>query len=218
MKALLVAVSLTMLTALCGCGVDVLVSTSISGELESESAQQSLKVLYSTKIQAALNQLRQAIGMFQAQNGRYPFNIDELRKTGYLPGKSELPEGVEIRYDPMSGDVWLEDVSTGELFGKSSSTGSNPSVPADVDYQNILGNMQNQAYYTQPRRPQQQPSRTPGRTRPLNVRPRAMPPRPQQQPTVQYRYQPGGSGHALDAIDRRNAAQMQTLKELGLDY
>ncbi|MCZ7638286.1 MAG: hypothetical protein M5U12_20955 [Verrucomicrobia bacterium] len=52
-----------------------------------------------------LAQVRQAIQQFHAGEDRYPQNLEELVKEGYLAKLPKLPAGREYRYDPATGQV-----------------------------------------------------------------------------------------------------------------
>jgi predicted small lipoprotein YifL len=50
-------------------------------------------------------QVQQAIRQFQAAEDRYPRDLAELVKEGYLPRLPALPSGMRYQYDPASGLV-----------------------------------------------------------------------------------------------------------------
>lgn len=52
-----------------------------------------------------LTSLKQAIRMFQAQEDRYPKDLDELVKQQYLPSLPKPPTGMKFQYDAKTGDV-----------------------------------------------------------------------------------------------------------------
>jgi hypothetical protein len=50
-------------------------------------------------------QLTQAIKMFQAEEGRYPTNLQELVAKRTLPALPALPANMKFDYNPTNGDV-----------------------------------------------------------------------------------------------------------------
>ncbi len=52
-----------------------------------------------------LVQIQQALRQFHAAEGRYPKDLQELVKEGYLPALPRLPRGYRIEYNPASGQV-----------------------------------------------------------------------------------------------------------------
>ncbi|MBE7500234.1 MAG: hypothetical protein HS113_07995 [Verrucomicrobiales bacterium] len=52
-----------------------------------------------------LAQVKQAIQQFHAGEDRYPQNLEELVREGYLAKLPKLPAGREYRYDPATGQV-----------------------------------------------------------------------------------------------------------------
>lgn len=53
--------------------------------------------------------LRQAIEAFAAVEGRYPRELEELVRHGYLPALPAVPGGGRLHYDPADGSVSLAD-------------------------------------------------------------------------------------------------------------
>ena len=49
--------------------------------------------------------LNQAIQQFSVAEGRYPKDLNELVTEKYLPRLPEAPYGMQITYDPKSGEV-----------------------------------------------------------------------------------------------------------------
>ena len=50
-------------------------------------------------------QVQQAVQQFHAAEDRYPKDLEELVKEGYLPRLPQLPRGMEYAYNPASGQV-----------------------------------------------------------------------------------------------------------------
>ncbi len=51
--------------------------------------------------------LKQAIQMFYASEDRYPQDLNELVKSGYLPTLPKPPTGMKFQYDKTRGEVRL---------------------------------------------------------------------------------------------------------------
>jgi hypothetical protein len=49
--------------------------------------------------------LNQAVQLFNAQEGRYPKDLNELVTEQYLPRIPEAPYGTKLTYDPAKGEV-----------------------------------------------------------------------------------------------------------------
>lgn len=49
--------------------------------------------------------LKQAIQMFQAQEGRNPKDLQELVSPDYLPKLPEPPAGMKFSYNPSTGEI-----------------------------------------------------------------------------------------------------------------
>jgi hypothetical protein len=51
--------------------------------------------------------LTRAIQMFQVEEGRNPKDLNELVTSGTMPRLPEAPRGMELAYDPATGNVSL---------------------------------------------------------------------------------------------------------------
>ena len=49
--------------------------------------------------------VQQAIKMFQAQEGRFPKDLNELVGPDYLPRLPEVPRGMKFDYDARTGEI-----------------------------------------------------------------------------------------------------------------
>jgi competence protein ComGC len=56
---------------------------------------------------SSLNQVSQAISMFQMDKGRFPKTLDELVQEKYLPKIPDAPAGMKIDYDATTGKAAL---------------------------------------------------------------------------------------------------------------
>jgi hypothetical protein len=52
-----------------------------------------------------LASVSKAIQMFRTEEDRYPKDLNELVKEGYLPALPKLPTGMKYQYDPNTGQV-----------------------------------------------------------------------------------------------------------------
>lgn len=52
-----------------------------------------------------LVQVQQAIRQFQAAEDRYPKTLEELVREGYLPALPKLPAGLQLEYNPATGQA-----------------------------------------------------------------------------------------------------------------
>jgi len=67
-----------------------------------EAAGKALKAAERTVDVASLNR---AIQLFQAQEDRYPKELNELVSLRYLPSLPKPPAGSRLLYDPIKGEV-----------------------------------------------------------------------------------------------------------------
>jgi hypothetical protein len=56
---------------------------------------------------ADLAPVNEAIRMFQAENGHYPKDLNELVQQKYLPRLPKAPAGSKFVYDPTTGKVGM---------------------------------------------------------------------------------------------------------------
>ncbi|HOL22238.1 MAG TPA: hypothetical protein PLQ41_05235 [bacterium] len=52
--------------------------------------------------------LKNKINTFQAQEGRYPYSLNELVEKKYIDRLPEPPKGMSFRYDPSTGNVSVQ--------------------------------------------------------------------------------------------------------------
>ncbi|OQA25528.1 MAG: hypothetical protein BWY59_01742 [Verrucomicrobia bacterium ADurb.Bin345] len=55
--------------------------------------------------------VERALREFQVQLGRFPTNLNEITRTGFLDALPPPPEGMAYAYDPMSGAIRFVRVS-----------------------------------------------------------------------------------------------------------
>ncbi len=82
-------------------------STPLSAPADYLGAVAGAKALAEKTVDLA--QLNQAIQMFQAEEGRYPKDFNELIAKGLLTQVPKAPYGKKIEYDPATGKVSITD-------------------------------------------------------------------------------------------------------------
>ena len=99
---------------LAGCGSKSSTSSQTTNAANNGSSPLTAPVDYLGAIGAAkihaeatidLAQVRQAIQLFVADEGRYPKDLDELVQKNWLPKGIKAPYGKQIVYDPNTGQV-----------------------------------------------------------------------------------------------------------------
>ncbi len=90
---------------LLGCGAETLVTTGIVAENAKNQAQALKGVTQQAGRQIGLSQVKQAIAAFQAEQGRFPYTLDELVTLGYMYYLPQLAEGQQFVYDNRTGQV-----------------------------------------------------------------------------------------------------------------
>lgn len=96
---------LLLAVALAGCSAETVVTTGIVAENAKNQAQALQGVTQRAGAQIGLSQVKQAINGFQAEHGRYPYTLDELKQTGYLYQVPQLPPGRQFIYNNVTGEV-----------------------------------------------------------------------------------------------------------------
>jgi len=87
-----------------GCGVELLTTTAIQGELQAEQATAMKRQLEGASDTTAQINIQRAIATYQAEKGKYPASLDEL-VPGYLPSLPSRPDGTPYAYDPSTGKL-----------------------------------------------------------------------------------------------------------------
>lgn len=96
---------LALTLPLVGCGVEILTTTAIQGEMASQNAAQATRVLDRVKESAALQEVEQAIRAYKAETGKYPASLQTLVPQ-YLARVPMDPQGRPYGYDPATGAVF----------------------------------------------------------------------------------------------------------------
>ncbi len=89
---------------LSNCGVELLTTTAIQGELQAQQLKSMQKQVQSVSNQTAKINLQRAIQTFQAENGRYPTSLNELVPK-YLPSLPNPGNGMRFTFDPATGQI-----------------------------------------------------------------------------------------------------------------
>ena len=113
-----------LVVELAGCGVEVLTTTAIQGELQSQQLQAMKRQVGGVADSAAKANLRKAIDTFQAEKGYYPLTLSSL-VPDYLPSLPKRADGTPFDYDATTGRLLDGPVAPG-LAG-SSATSQGPS-------------------------------------------------------------------------------------------
>jgi hypothetical protein len=90
---------------LLGCGAETLVTTGIVAENSKNQVQALKGVTQQAGRQIGLSQVKQAVTVFQAEQGRFPSTLDELVTYGYMYHLPQLAEGQQFVYDNRTGQV-----------------------------------------------------------------------------------------------------------------
>ena len=93
-----------MAFALFGCGLELLTTTAIQGELHAQSAKSAVKQLEFAENTTAKTSIQQAVNIYHAENGAYPNTLDELVPE-YLPNIPSKADGSSFGYEPLTGAV-----------------------------------------------------------------------------------------------------------------
>jgi hypothetical protein len=96
--------------ALCGCGKEDNSSSSGGGGALSAPAGYVGALAKGQQIATKnidLASLNQNIQLFNAQEGRFPKDLDELVQSHYLPALPTPPAGMKLAYNPADGTVTM---------------------------------------------------------------------------------------------------------------
>ena len=96
--------TLLVAVALSGCGVELLGTTAVRGELEAQNAKSAIKQLDNVKGQAATINIEKAIKAYRADKGVNPPSLEDL-VPDYLAKIPTKPDGSSYAYDPDTGKI-----------------------------------------------------------------------------------------------------------------
>ena len=99
-RMLLVLLPLVLL----GCGVEVLTTTAIQGELQAEQMKAMKRQIGHTADTSAKINIQRAIDIYAAEKGVFPATLEELA-PGYIPSIPSHPDGTPYGYDRGRGMV-----------------------------------------------------------------------------------------------------------------
>ena len=101
------SVGLAALTAallFSGCGVELLTTTAVQGELQAQNAKAATQQLAIVKGRVGALNVNQAIQAYRAENGSNPPSLDALVPK-YLPSVPAQADGTPYAYDPVTGKL-----------------------------------------------------------------------------------------------------------------
>lgn len=101
-----IVLSMTLVTAimLTGCGVELLATTAVRGELEAQNAKSAMKQLNYVKGKMGSINVEQAIQAYRADKGVNPPSLAALVPT-YLAAVPKKEDGTDYNYDPLTGKL-----------------------------------------------------------------------------------------------------------------
>lgn len=99
----------TMLTcllalALSGCGLEILTTTAVQGQLAAQSANTASRALQYAKDSTQQNNAQRAIDLYKAEKGQNPPSLEAL-VPAYLDKIPTKPDGSPYGYDPSTGKL-----------------------------------------------------------------------------------------------------------------
>ncbi len=100
----IVGATLVVVLALSGCGVELLATTAVRGELEAQNAKSAMKQLNYVKGKMGSINVEQAIQAYRADKGVNPPSLAALVPT-YLAEVPKKEDGTDYNYDPLTGKL-----------------------------------------------------------------------------------------------------------------
>lgn len=88
----------------CGCGVELLTTTAVQGELQAQQLSAMRGQVQSAANQTGKINLERAIKTYQAEHGAYPPSLDVLAPN-YIPAVPVKADGTQYGYDPSTGQL-----------------------------------------------------------------------------------------------------------------
>ena len=112
-SAFLASMAIVCVCLVVGCGVsETVVVTGIAATNAKNQVESLKNIKFKPNEDAAKNRVIEAVAVYQASTGFLPKSLQVLIDEGYMPALPELPEGLEFRYNRVTGDV-----STGRVAG-----------------------------------------------------------------------------------------------------
>ncbi|MCL4218247.1 MAG: hypothetical protein KJ052_14765 [Candidatus Hydrogenedentes bacterium] len=100
-----------LLPLLAGCGVELLTTTAIQGELQKQNASNLTRQLKDARDTTSLLSAQQTVNAYQAEKGQYPPSLEALVPE-WLPDVPRNNAGEALGYDPVTGRVYDGPVTT----------------------------------------------------------------------------------------------------------
>ena len=99
------AIVVIMILGLTGCGLEVLTTTAITGELQKRDAERAMDTLERTERQTERWDVQQAVRAYRAEHGRNPASLEDLVPE-YLAEVPTNAQGESMAYNPATGQVF----------------------------------------------------------------------------------------------------------------
>ncbi len=93
-----------LVLGMAGCGVELLTTTAIRGELEVQNIKAAQRQVQHVAGQSAKIRIKNAIDTHNAEKGYYPTSLNDL-VPGYLPSLPARPDGTQFNYDARTGQL-----------------------------------------------------------------------------------------------------------------
>lgn len=97
-------VAMVLVLGIAGCGVEVLTTTAIQGELQAEQMTAMKRQMSGAADTTAQINIERAIATYKAETGTNPPSLEAL-VPGYLPQLPLRPDGMAYGYDPATGTL-----------------------------------------------------------------------------------------------------------------
>jgi len=104
MNRLVLCISIGMAVIVSGCGVELLATTAVRGELEAKNAKSAVKQLNYVKGKMGSINVDQAIQAYRADKGVNPPSLEALVPT-YMAEVPKKADGTAYNYDPVTGKL-----------------------------------------------------------------------------------------------------------------
>ena len=99
-----IALTIVLIAGIAGCGVEVLTTTAIQGELQKQQLESLQRQTSQVGDTTAKIRLEQAIGVYQAEKGVFPPSLEALAPT-YIDSIPPQSSGEAFGYDPATGTL-----------------------------------------------------------------------------------------------------------------
>jgi hypothetical protein len=93
-----------MSIGLAGCGVELLTTTAIQGELQAQNLKAINRQLGAVREMSAETTIQRALSTYHAEKGHYPASLEELVPS-YMPSVPKQADGTPYGYDPATGTL-----------------------------------------------------------------------------------------------------------------